>query len=407
VTRRYPDVPLEIIPVDLHEPVRARGVLFVTHNRVPGFDTAGVVDVYVRRMFVRESDPDLLPSWAKFVRGVIDSPDLQPNSARDNVRRDDAGFTALREALGGLILARLTRLASEEPERMARLCKWHHLSLKGLALVDDAFFDLVAELLFFESNRGPICLRDALRAPRTLDDSGAVPLYYVSSEGVAPQYYRMAEARDWLILDAGRPIDEALLRKFSERRPGRVSLVALDSEERPELFAPLAAPEAEAYRSLELAVEAALRGHGLGTFVVHARRFEPAALPAVVLATPQTEADHQLEAIADAPWVAPSLAELTRRVVLGRIRPLRLLVNVAHPLVRELARLDRERRGAQSVYLGLALGALLHSRKLLTDRNVGILHEHLTAILAEVAGGLPKQLSLPDGAGLGIPRRAR
>jgi len=37
--------------------------------------------------------------WARFVRGVVDCPDLQPTAARDNVLRDDVHRT-LREALG-------------------------------------------------------------------------------------------------------------------------------------------------------------------------------------------------------------------------------------------------------------------------------------------------------------------
>jgi HSP90 family molecular chaperone len=393
--RRYPEVPLEVIPVDIEEPVRARGALFITHNRVPEFNSAGVVDVYVRRMFVRSGDPDLLPPWAKFVRGVIDSPDLQPNSARDNVRRHDPGFDALREQLGELILEELTRLATERPERMARLCKWHYFHLKGIAFLDDAFFDLVAELLFFDSNRGQVCLRDLLAAPQASDSGEAIPVYYVSAEGAASQYYKMAEARDWVVIDAGKPLDEMLLRKFAERNPARISLSPLDGAEHPDLFEPLEAGDEEAYRSLGMAVETTLRRHRLGAFLVNVRRYAPATLPAIALATPQTEADHQLEALAEAPWIAPGLAELTRRVVRDRIRPLQLLLNANHPLVQQLRNLGGAAAGLESVYLGLALTALLQSRKLLTERNVPVLHQHLTLLLEDVARTSAPQQQLP------------
>jgi len=399
VESRYPDLPLEIIPVDLREPVRARGVLFITQNRVPDFNSAGVVDVYVRRMFVRARDPDVLPPWAKFVRGVIDSPDLQPNSARDNVRRDDEIFTPLRQALGELVLTRLKRLAESDPERMAKLCKWHHFHLKGIALFDDDFFDRVGELLFFESNRGPVGLRDLLDAPRSLDGGGGVPIYYVASEGAAAQYYRMVEDRDWTILDAAKPLDEALLRKYAERRPERVALVRLDGEDHPDLFAPLAPGEGEAFRRLEMTVESALRRQGLGTYVVHVRRFAPASTPAIVLATPETEADYQLEALAEVPWLAPEMADLTRRVARERIRPVRLLLNAEHPLVQELRGAADHGEAPETVCAGLALTALLHSRKLLTDRTVPILERHLIALMSETARGMAPQPALPGFAG--------
>jgi hypothetical protein len=127
-----------------------------------------------------------------------------------------------------------------------------------------------------------------------------------------------------------------------------------------------------------MAVESTLRRRKLGLFVVHVRRFAPDSLPAVTLATPESEAEHQLEAMADAPWLAPSLAELTRSVIESRIRPLRLLLNAAHPLIDTLRSSAGQGSDLEDVYVGIALGALLQSRKLLTDRNAPVLHRHLT-----------------------------
>ena len=40
----------------------------------------GDLNVYIRRMFICERERDLLPPWARFVRGVVDSPLLQPTA---------------------------------------------------------------------------------------------------------------------------------------------------------------------------------------------------------------------------------------------------------------------------------------------------------------------------------------
>ena len=398
VERRFPDVPLEVIPIDLDAPVRAHGVLLVTHNRIPDFNSAGVMDVYVRRMFVRSAHPGLLPPWAKFVRGVIDSPDLQPNAARDDVRQDDAVLGALREALGRLILERLTHLATHEPERMAQLCRWHHFHLKGIALADDPFFDHVSELLVFDTNRGPKCLRELLLAPASVEESGAATIHYVSAQGAAAQYFRMAEGRGWNVIDAGKPLDEALLRKFAERNPERVWLVALDGDEETALFERLSADEGVRFRRLELSTERVLRGGGLGAVVVKAARFDPANGPAMVLATPRSEADHQLEALSDAAWITPELGELTRRVARERVRPVRLILNVAHPVVRGLAAAIEQGEETESRLVCLALAAFLHSRKLLTDRNADVFCDHLVRLVSGSTRAVAPQALLPGVA---------
>ncbi|WP_030926710.1 hypothetical protein [Streptomyces sp. NRRL S-646] len=47
-----------------------------------------------------EDQQDVLPQWARFVNGVINTRDLTPTAARDNFLRDD-NWGALRDALGG------------------------------------------------------------------------------------------------------------------------------------------------------------------------------------------------------------------------------------------------------------------------------------------------------------------
>jgi molecular chaperone HtpG len=75
---RYPDIPIDVIPIEIETPFRASGALYISDRHVPDVNTTGVIDIYVRRVFIRGNDNAFLPPWAKFVRGIIDSPDLQP-----------------------------------------------------------------------------------------------------------------------------------------------------------------------------------------------------------------------------------------------------------------------------------------------------------------------------------------
>ena len=88
VNRRFPDVPLEVLPIDLQSPHSVSGVLYISDRAVPDINTAGLLDVYQSRMFLMSNNRDLLPAWAKFVRGVVDSPSFTPTASRDAIQFD-------------------------------------------------------------------------------------------------------------------------------------------------------------------------------------------------------------------------------------------------------------------------------------------------------------------------------
>ena len=98
LSQRYSDSVLLVIPVNLSRP-RSVGGLYVPARYTPGSQASGMVDLFQARMCIRPNDVALLPEWARFVRGVVDCPDLHPTAARDNVLRDEVYHT-LRDAVG-------------------------------------------------------------------------------------------------------------------------------------------------------------------------------------------------------------------------------------------------------------------------------------------------------------------
>ncbi|MEI2783849.1 MAG: ATP-binding protein [Candidatus Competibacter sp.] len=160
LSQRYADPPLMVIPVDFPSP-RASGGLFIPARYTPGGQTGGTVDVFQARMCIRPNDSELLPEWARFVRGVVDCPELHPTAARDNVLRDEV-YHALREALGGLIVTALFDLAARDRPRFLQLCDWHHDAIKGMAARHPEFGAAVLDHLPFETNQGQLTLPDYL-----------------------------------------------------------------------------------------------------------------------------------------------------------------------------------------------------------------------------------------------------
>ncbi|HZI19301.1 MAG TPA: ATP-binding protein [Pyrinomonadaceae bacterium] len=382
LNRRYPDLVLDVIPVEIDGEYEARGALFVSDSHLPGINTAGVVDIYVRRMLIRASDDTLLPPWAKFVRGVVDTPDLQPTAARDQIQRTHPSFEYLQRRLGEIVVERLGHLAEADPQKFARINLWHHYHLKGMAFYHDEFFERVGDLLLFETSRGLMSLRQYLaeNAGHAGED-GRVPVYYFAYRGAAAQFYRLAEARGWAVVNAGYSFEEDLLRKYASLNPGRVRLERIDATDDPELFGRLSAREEEAFRQLELDVEGHLFRAGARDVRVQVRRFSPAELPAVIIETPETEAERRLNDRLTALSLTDAFDDIAREALeQGRRRPQTVSLNADNPLVLRLLAEDRRNPLVREVMLGVYHSALLYSHNMLTQNSAEAIHAHLVRL---------------------------
>ena len=90
VTERYPDEAiLDVIPLEINEDegkFQVGGVLFIPKQPLFIVKEHGDVTVYVRRMLVSQNERTLLPEWAKFVKGIVTSPNLVYNCTfRENL----------------------------------------------------------------------------------------------------------------------------------------------------------------------------------------------------------------------------------------------------------------------------------------------------------------------------------
>ncbi len=302
--RRFADLPLEVIPVDLEVPHRLSGVLYISDRALPDINTAGLADVYQNRMFLMARNRDLLPAWAKFVRGVIDSPALTPTASRDAIQMD-ATAREIRDALGRVIMRHLQALAVRDAERLTRIMQWHAYHMTGMAVAHDDFFDAVAELVPFNTNRGTLTLREYLaRAARVSDEPGA-DVFYFSEPGSAAQFNLLADARGLLVIDASSNFEEQFLRKYAKRQ-GPMRLHHITVAGSTFLFEPLSREQAATFRRLELDFQALLPDSRSQARTV---RFLPAELPAVTMLT----ADAQLRGDLDRARRSMALPELGAR----------------------------------------------------------------------------------------------
>src|SRR5262245_13613118 len=374
ITRAFRTEALWVMPlrdrkVDLgHDSltVPLRGFLFVPPGSVASVREFGDLNVYIRRMFICERERDLLPPWARFVRGVVDSPLLQPTASRESIHQDDnfdRGRQAVQEELG----EGLRELAQEDPTTWKRIVRGHSDVIIGWAVSDSEFFDRVEDIVTFRTSRGVLSLREYL------DLSGGT-LYYVTREMGSLQEQVLAEGRDVPAIDASWFAVTPFLEKYARRHP-HVKLVQLDGGAEQLLRPAPAGPFA--------ALLAHYREQGVRAAVV---TFRPAEAPALILYPQGAELAREAEASLQAGDLPGGLAGLVQGFVDGKRAggddlDGTLYLNAGNALVRRLAEAGIDPRAR-----ACALDLLHHVARLFAGRMMSA--TDVVSAFARVTGSL-------------------
>ncbi|GAC1456671.1 MAG: molecular chaperone HtpG [Ktedonobacteraceae bacterium] len=127
----------------LYIPARAPFDLF-TRERRHG------VKLYVRRVFIMDDAEKLMPSYLRFVRGIVDSSDLPLNVSRELLQQNRV-LDIIRSNATKKVLGLLADLAKNEPEKYATFWKEFGRALKEGIPEDHANKEAIAKLLRFSS----------------------------------------------------------------------------------------------------------------------------------------------------------------------------------------------------------------------------------------------------------------
>ncbi|MDE1513449.1 molecular chaperone HtpG [Vibrio sp. dsl-7] len=106
--------------------------------------------LYVQRVFIMDDAAQFMPSYLRFVRGLIDSNDLPLNVSRE-ILQDNKVTQSLRQACTKRVLTMLERMASNDAENYQKFWKEFGLVLKEGPAEDFAHRDQIASLLRFAS----------------------------------------------------------------------------------------------------------------------------------------------------------------------------------------------------------------------------------------------------------------
>ncbi|NWF79865.1 MAG: molecular chaperone HtpG [Chloroflexi bacterium] len=138
------------VPVDLHS------ILFVPAKRERGLierRIEGKIKLYSRKVLILEDAKELLPSYFRFIEGVVDSEDLPLNVSRESVQSSPV-MQRIRKTLTSRLHRELNELAERDAAKFAAFWKEFGVFIKeGVATDYESRSDLL-KLLRFNTTRG-------------------------------------------------------------------------------------------------------------------------------------------------------------------------------------------------------------------------------------------------------------
>ncbi len=104
------------------------------------------VKLYVKRVFITDDAKELLPTYLRFLRGIIDSEDLPLNVSREILQQNRV-LSQIRSASVKKVLSELKTIAENKPEQYVQFIEQYNRPLKEGLYSDfgnrDALFDLI------------------------------------------------------------------------------------------------------------------------------------------------------------------------------------------------------------------------------------------------------------------------
>ena len=108
------------------------------------------VKLYINRVFITDDDKELMPTYLRFLRGVIDSKDLPLNVSRE-ILQSNPVMAKIRNASVKKVLSELAKMMKKEPEKYDTFYKEFGNVLKEGLYSDFANREKILELLKFHT----------------------------------------------------------------------------------------------------------------------------------------------------------------------------------------------------------------------------------------------------------------
>ncbi|MEE2789958.1 MAG: molecular chaperone HtpG [Myxococcota bacterium] len=222
------------------------------------------LQLYVNRVLIKDRAEELVPDWLRFLKGVVDSPDLSLNVSRE-ILQNDRRVGSIKKRIVRKVIDALETIQKDDRDRYESFWNNYGRVLKE-GITDREFSDKLKGLLWFETTTSDgkfVSLADYVE--RMPEDQEAI--YYITGaskeSAAASPHLEAFKAGGYEVLFLTDPIDEIMvghLETFNEKPLKSVGRgdVDLGSEEARQAAEEARKDKAEAHASLLESLQAKL-----------------------------------------------------------------------------------------------------------------------------------------------------
>ncbi len=139
------------------------------------------IKLYVKRVFISDDDKELLPTYLRFVRGIVDVEDLPLNVSRE-ILQQNAVLSKVKKASVKKILTELKKLKKNDKEKYLEFYNTFGRVLKEGLMSEFDNRDLLLDLLLFKSAQNDEMIDLATYKEAMAEDQKEI--YYLTGEDV-------------------------------------------------------------------------------------------------------------------------------------------------------------------------------------------------------------------------------
>jgi len=215
------DDPLEVIAMKGEGTFEYQALLFIpSHAPFDLFtrDAKIGVQLYVKRVFVMDDCDQLMPTYLRFVKGVVDAQDMSLNVSREILQRDRQ-VTAIRRRLTKKVLSTIKDLQAERPQDYRAFWTQFGTVLKEGLMSDFDNQDLLLRLSSFASTQSDEELTTLAEYVERMKD-GQEQIFYATGQSreqvLKSPHLEAFKAKGYEVLLLTDPVDEIWVGSVTE-----------------------------------------------------------------------------------------------------------------------------------------------------------------------------------------------
>ncbi len=213
--------PLKVLPLKAEGTFEYETLLFIPsqapHDLFYHSAEAGL-RLYAKRVMVMEKCPDLLPTYLRFIKGVVDSSDLPLNISRQRLQQD-RHITQIRKWLTRKVLDALVEMKEKESGKYLKFWGQFGRALKEGVGSDYENKEKLLLLLLFESSHDPKELTTLKAYVERLKPEQTEILYLTGESRKVIEnspHLEVAKQKDYEVLYLSDPVNELLVQHLYE-----------------------------------------------------------------------------------------------------------------------------------------------------------------------------------------------